>query len=118
QSSVSNGQCSITGAGSSVVASGNTLTLTLAITFTPSFAGNKVLYLAAQNGVANSGWQALATFGITGTPPGGPAVTGVSPAHTTGTGQGPYIFSFTDTNGWQDISVLNILVNTAINGAS
>jgi len=44
---VSNSQCSISGAGSSVAASGNALTLTLAITFTGSFTGNKVFYLSA-----------------------------------------------------------------------
>ncbi len=56
--SVSNSQCTITSAGSSAVASGNSLVLTLNVTFTPSFMGNKVIYLAGQS-VANatSGWK-------------------------------------------------------------
>ena len=41
--------------------SGNTLMLNLAITFSQSFAGNQVFYLAAQNNALNSGWQASGT---------------------------------------------------------
>jgi len=55
--SVSNSQCTISGAGSSVSASGNTLTLTLAIAFAPGFAGNRLFYLAARNNTLNSNWQ-------------------------------------------------------------
>ena len=53
-----NSQCTISGAGSSVVSNGNTLTLTLAVTFTSGFAGNQVFYLAARSSTQNSGWQA------------------------------------------------------------
>ena len=63
--SVSNSQCMISGAGSQVSASGNTLTVTLAITFTPSFAGNQVFFLAARNNNGqNSNWQALGTAAV------------------------------------------------------
>jgi len=57
------GQCSIAAAGSSVTAGGNTLTLTLAITFNPSFTSNRVAYLAARSNTQNSGWQAVGTVG-------------------------------------------------------
>jgi hypothetical protein len=58
--SLGNGQCTITGAGSSVAAGGNNLILTLNMSFTPGFAGNRVIYMAARsNGdVLNSGWRA------------------------------------------------------------
>ncbi|HEY1759730.1 MAG TPA: hypothetical protein VGG72_30445 [Bryobacteraceae bacterium] len=52
---LSNSQCTITTAGSSASASGNTLKLNLAITFTPSFAGNQVFY---------SGWQAAGSVTV------------------------------------------------------
>lgn len=41
--------------------SGNTLTLTLDLTFPSSFAGNRIVYAAARsnNDTLNSGWQAV-----------------------------------------------------------
>jgi len=112
---VSNSQCTITGTGSSVVTSGSTLTLTLSITFTPSFAGNKIFYTAARDATSNSGWQALGTWNIPGPAVTGPSVTGLTNAHATGLSQ-TYTFTFTDTNGWQDIAVANVLVNDFLNG--
>ena len=99
---VQNGQCSIAAAGSSVSGSGNTLTLTLAITFIQIFAGNKVLYAAARDGSSNSGWQVLGTWGVPGPTVPGPGVAGVSPAQSSGLSHN-YTFTFTDTHGWQDI---------------
>jgi hypothetical protein len=61
--SLSNSQCTITGAGSSVSGSGQRLTLTLNITFSPAFAGRRAMWTATQtfsNG--NSDWQALAAW--------------------------------------------------------
>jgi len=114
--SVQNSQCSVAGAGSSVNGSGNTLTLTLAITFSASFAGNKIVYLAAQDNAGNnSGWQALGTWGVPGPPPAGPAAGGVSPARSSAATQ-TYTFTFTDTNGFQDLSVLNVLINDFLDG--
>ena len=115
---VSNSQCTISGAGSSVSGSGNNLTLTLVTTFSAAFAGNKVVYTSAQDkSGTNSGWQALGTWNDPGAVPAGPWVSGMSPARTTATGvPTPYTFTFTDTNGWQDISVANILINGAIDG--
>jgi len=114
---VSNGQCTISGAGSSVVGSGNTLTLTLAIAFSASFGGNQVVYTSAgDKSSANSGWQALGTWGVPGAAPSGPSVSAMSPARTNSLGPTTYAFTFTDTNGWQDIAVANILINGAIDG--
>jgi hypothetical protein len=44
----------------------------------------------------------------------GPGVTGVSPGHSSSLGPTNYTFTFTDTNGWQDIAVANILINSAL----
>jgi len=54
---IANGQCAVNLSASSVSTSGNTLTLTLALTFNPGFAGNQVVYLAARGQTQNSGWQ-------------------------------------------------------------
>jgi hypothetical protein len=57
--SIANSQCSIAATGSSVNASGNTLTLTLAITFTPAFTGNRIIFVQARSMTLNSGWQTV-----------------------------------------------------------
>jgi hypothetical protein len=112
----SNSQCTINGTGSSASGRGNTLTLTLGITFNSSFAGNKIFYLAsADTDTGNSGWQTPGTWTVPGPPPTGPAVGGVSPARSNTLSQ-TYTFTFTDTNGWQDLAVLNVLINSAIDG--
>jgi hypothetical protein len=64
-SSISNGQCTIDGSRSFAAGNGNTLTLTLAVTFTQSFAGNQIAYAAARNNSGqNSGWQAVGTADV------------------------------------------------------
>jgi M6 family metalloprotease-like protein len=64
-----NSQCSISGAGSSAVGSGNNLTLTLAMSFKPSYLGAKNVYAEAQNFYVQSGWQQLGTWMITAPQP-------------------------------------------------
>ena len=113
-----NSQCTINGTGSSTSASGNTLTVNLEVTFAPSFAGNKVFYLAAGSKTQpNSGWWPLGTWDAPGTAPVGPAVGGVVPAQSATTGQ-TYTFTFTDTNGFSDLAVLDILINGSLDGIS
>jgi RHS repeat-associated protein len=114
---VQNSQCAINGTGSSISASGNTLTLTLAITFKPAFVGNKAFYMAARSNTQNSGWQALGTWNVPGSVPPGPAVGTVSPARSTSTGQ-TYTFTFTDTNGYSDLFVLDVLTNSILDGVN
>jgi hypothetical protein len=60
-----NSQCSINTTASSASASGNALNLNLAITFSPSFAGNQVFYLASRNSTTgDSGWQAAGSVTV------------------------------------------------------
>jgi len=110
-----NSQCTISGTGSSVSASGNTLTLTLAITFASGFGGNRIFYTAARSSSQNSGWQALGTWNVPGPATSGPAVGGVTPARTATTSQ-TYAFTFTDTNGYGDLTVVDVLTNNFLDG--
>jgi len=116
--SVSNSQCAVSWGSSPVAASGNNATLTLTIAFTAGFGGNKVIYMAARDQAAgNSGWQPLGVAGV----PGGSqttttAVMSMSPASGAGFGPVPFTLSFSDTKGFQDLGVLNILVNNSIDG--
>ncbi len=60
----SNSQCTVHGATSTVNHVGNTLTLTLDITFNASFGGDRVIYAAAGSNTANSGWLAIGTESV------------------------------------------------------
>jgi hypothetical protein len=113
--SISNGQCMINGAGSSAAISGDTLTLTLNITFTAPFAGNKIVYTAARDrGSGNSGWQALGVWSVPGFNT-FPSVGTVIPSSGTGLSQ-TFILTFADSKGSQDLGVVNILINNFLDG--
>jgi hypothetical protein len=60
--SVQNSQCLISGVGSSATGNGTSLVLTLNVTFTAAFAGNRIVHLAQVNtsGYTN-GWQRAMT---------------------------------------------------------
>jgi hypothetical protein len=64
--SVQNGQCSVSGAGSTVAYAAGAMTLTLNITFQAKFAGNRVVYVAGRD-IAdgnNTDWQAVGTWTV------------------------------------------------------
>jgi YD repeat-containing protein len=63
---IQNSYCSINGTGSSAVASGNTLTLTLNVTFKAAFGGNRILWVAGRDtaGGNNTDWQAMGTSSV------------------------------------------------------
>jgi len=113
--SVGNGQCTVMGTGSSAVGSGNTLTLTLNMSFSSSFAGNKIMYMAARdNAQGNSGWQALGTWNVPGAVT-FPSVGGLTPSNGSGSSQ-IFTFTFMDTKGYQDLGVQNVLINNSLDG--
>ena len=117
--SISNSQCTISGAGSSAVGTGDNLTLTLAITFSPGFTGDKIFYLSAQDKtLGNSGWQALDTWALPAAPTGTISVVGLSPADGTATAGTPITLSatLTDRKGTGDFGVVDVLINNFIDG--
>jgi hypothetical protein len=60
-----NSQCSLNVAATSASMNGNTLTLNLAMTFKPAFAGAKNIYMyGADVSGPNSGWQQLGTWTV------------------------------------------------------
>src|SRR4029079_5712827 len=60
---LSNSQCTLNGSGTTGSGSGNTLSLTLSLSFTPSFKATQTLFgYALDNGNLNSGWKTLGTF--------------------------------------------------------
>lgn len=114
---VSNSQCIVRGNNSSVTASGTTLTLTLNIEFRSSFAGTRIVYLAARDTAGgNSNWQRLGVWTVPGLPLTSPAVVSMSPQRGSGAGPVAFTFQFYDGDGAQDLNVLNILVNDWLDG--
>ena len=60
---VRNSQCTLWGPGSSVSASGDNVTMTVTVTFTPSFAGAKTVYMkATDRGGLSSDWAGAGTW--------------------------------------------------------
>jgi len=64
--SIQNSQCMVSGAASAVTYKPNTMTLSLNITFTGAFAGNRVLYVAGRDHADgnNTDWQAAGTWTV------------------------------------------------------
>jgi len=108
-----NRQCTVIASGPPV-SSGNTLALTLSLTFSPAFSGSKLIWLAARDIAGNtSGWQPLGTWTVPGAAASALAAAGVTPA--AGAGSHPsFTFTFTDTNGVSDIGVVDILINDSL----
>jgi subtilase family serine protease len=111
--STQNSQCTINAAGSSVLGSGKVLTVTVSITFSSSFSGNRVVYTAAQDSTS-SGWQTLGTWNVPGSTITGPAVGGLNPPRSNIL-TNAYTFTFTDSLGWTDIRLTDVLINRDIN---
>ncbi|MEZ5352870.1 MAG: hypothetical protein R2762_09560 [Bryobacteraceae bacterium] len=110
-----NSQCSINATGSSVTGSGNTVSLTLNMSFTAGFGGRRIHYLAARDTVEhNSGWHAKGVWTVPFTQP-ATAVINMSPARAEGNVV-TLTTVFSDVNGFADLNVLNILINDGIDG--
>ena len=113
---VSNGQCSILGAGSSAVGSGTTLTLTLNLAFSGSFGGNRVIYLAARDGSSNNtGWQTMGVHGVPPLPATFPNPVSMNPASGAGA-SATLTFTYQDVSNATNLLTAWALVNTAVDG--
>jgi len=113
---VSNSQCFVNLAGSSTTGSGNTLTLSLNMSFSPTFAGNKVIYAAARDTAQNnSGWQTMGVHGVPPLPSTFPNPIGMSPSSGNGLNQ-TLTFTYQDQSNATNLETVWALINTAIDG--
>jgi hypothetical protein len=107
-----NSQCGVNLGASSVTMSGNTLTLTLATTFTASYAGAKNIYMFAANASGlTSGWQDRGDWTV----PQGvvPGVTADSVTPTNGAGSSQtFAIQYTDSLGALDMRTAWVWFNT------
>ncbi len=103
-----NGQCTLSGAGSSVNLSGSTLTMTVALSFDSAFTGSKSVYLAATDAGASTGWVALGTWTIPSPPP-LPSADSVSPSAGSGATQ-TFNFVYSDTQSASNLLAVAVLI--------
>ena len=101
-----NSQCVLTGSGSSVTLSGNTLTLNLTLTFQPAFAGTKNVYMNAANPFETVNFQLEGTW-ITAAPPS----MSVTPSSGNATQQ-TFSLQVSDPVGTADLVTVGLLFNS------
>src|SRR5262249_11939335 len=97
-----NRQCAIDLGNSTALLSGHTLTLTLAVTFSPVFAGAHPIFMFAYSGTeGGSDWEVRGTWTVPGTPP---VVTAdyVTPNAGTDAAQ-TFVLAYGDTAGATDL---------------
>ena len=110
-----NSQCAVDASSSSFSASGNSLTINLAITFFAAYNGSKNIYMLAYDG-QNSGWQQKGTYTVSASAnPFGPV--SVTPASGTG-GTQTFAFAFSDPKGASSIYSASMIIGTSAAAAS
>ena len=114
--SAQNDQCILNGLGSSVVVSGNTLTVAYSVTFQPGFVGTKNSYLEAADTFSNTGWVSKGNITIV-MPQGSPSVNSVAPSAGAGSGQ-TFNFVYSETVSAVYLTNLALLFNTSTNLAT
>jgi hypothetical protein len=107
-----NSQCVVNAASSSAAGSGTQLSLTLDITFKPTFAGPKSLFLLAQNPTLRADWTPLGTWTSSALPP---QVVSVTPSSGAGVRQ-VFTFRAADPAGYGNLSYVMALVSDAVRG--
>jgi len=113
---VANSQCSVALSDSSAAGSGTSFTLTLSLTFAPSFAGNKVVYAAARDlAQYNTGWQTVGVHAVLPMTSEYPAALGLTPAAANAQAL-TLRFSYADQTNAANLQTVWALINTAVDG--
>jgi hypothetical protein len=112
---VSNGQCTLTGSGTTVNISGSTMTVTYALSFSTSFTGTQNVYLLDGTANASSGWVQEGTWTPVGTGP--PTVVSVSPSSGSGATQ-TFTAVYSDPRGYAALTTVRFLMYTSISAAN
>jgi hypothetical protein len=109
---ISNSQCTISGATSSVTVSGNSLRVAVTIAFRAAFAATENIYINATSneGQTSGGLTAKGTWNTTANV--APTAVSVTPSSGTGTSQ-TFSFVFADANGYQDLNTVSAIFNTS-----
>jgi hypothetical protein len=117
--SIKNSQCQINNTGSAATSTGTTVVLTLNVTFEAAFAGNQIMHMAqVSTGGYTAGWQRVGVWNVPGSPATQITMTGQNPSRGVATGGIDQTFTFiiTDTSGYTNLGVVNVLINEFIDG--
>ncbi|HVP10943.1 MAG TPA: hypothetical protein VMV94_07105 [Phycisphaerae bacterium] len=104
-----NSQCLVDAGGSSVTGSGSSLTVTLALTFQPAFAGAKTIAAGVRDSYGNSTWQQLGSWTVPAA--GKPTAVSVTPNSGTGSAQ-TFSLIYSDPSGYTAINFTELLLNS------
>jgi beta-propeller repeat-containing protein len=107
---LSNSQCTVNPATSSVSGAGNNLTLNVAFTFKPSFGGSRNIYMSAYDGT-DSGWLQKGTWTV----PSILSPVSVTPNSGSGISQ-TFAFLFTDPAGYASIMSASMIIGSGSAG--
>ncbi len=114
-----NSQCLVSGVGTNISGSGNSLTLSLSLTFTTAYQGAKNVYTDVN--ASTPFYTAVTSYTVTAGPPPPPTLStdSVSPQNASGSSQ-VFTFQFSDSNGYNDLlnDRAHVLINGAPNGTS
>ena len=113
---LSNSQCTITGSGTTVVRSGDDLTLNLAVTASSTYTGKQKIFMFAEdNSSASTGYVDEGTWTPAANEP--PAVVSVTPNPATGLSN-TFALVYSDPNGASDLDVVEVDFGSAVNGSN
>ncbi len=105
---VSNGQCSLNGANTTVVIGVTSIVVTVDLTFNADWFGAKNTYLLASETIVNSGFVTVGGWTVTG---GAPTADSVSPASGTGTSPN-FTFTVSDSTSQLNITGMSMLITS------
>jgi hypothetical protein len=114
--SLQNSQCAVHGAASSVSGSGTSLTLNLAFSFLPAYAGARDISLSVGDATHATGWVKRGSWTVTGAMQ-PPVALSVTPSSGTGSSQ-TFSFLLSDPDGYQDIAWTQIMIARGLPMAS
>ncbi|MGP0075876.1 MAG: hypothetical protein ACLPWF_28500, partial [Bryobacteraceae bacterium] len=113
-----NSQCSLNVESTSVVLSGNNLTLNLAMTFQASYAGVQNIYMyAADVSGSNTGWIRRGTWTVATSGAGTPAAVSVTPNSQSGLNQ-TFVLEYSDTAGAASLQNLWVWFGASLGGSA
>src|SRR5262249_5686613 len=111
-SNLSNSQCTVSGSGSWVSASGNNLSLNLALTFLSAFSGAKNFYAEVTNGTTDTGWMQLGTYTVMAL-----ASTSLTPSSGSGASQ-TFSFVLFDAKGYTTIANAQVVIDNTLSATT
>ena len=116
--SLENSQCVLSASGSSVAKSGTSMTLSVALSFKPAFAGAKAQWVYANSATMNTGWQNMGSWTVTA-PPAPLTIVSVSPltivsvSPNSGTGLAQtFSYVISDSYGASDLAMVWMQIST------